>query len=171
MSLYFQEWRKKISNFLAAGIKIKPEGVNLSAKENYACLPEFWSGMTPSDQQQVVDVFGKYDNHYSVKLPQELNRYFQIPFSSIHNISVCVLVSKEHPEKVEFGHGTSVMSADTAVGDSADPDIEADAANIDIHKGLNSFQIVPKLMTCGTSTDMDLFSHMIMHRNRNFNVS
>ena len=76
MSLYFQEWRKKISNFLAAGIKIKPEGVNLSAKENYACLPEFWSGMTPSDQQQVVDVFGKYDNHYSVKLPRELNRSF-----------------------------------------------------------------------------------------------
>ena len=62
------------------------------------------------------------------------------------------------------------MSAATAAGASAATDIEAFAANIDINKGLYSFKIVPELMTCGTSNNMDLFGHMIMHRNINVDV-
>ena len=88
----------------------------------------------------------------------------------MHNIRVCVLASKDNPDIVEFGYGTSATSAATAEVDYVAPDIEATAANIDINRGLGSFQIVPKLMTCGTSTDMYLFSYTIMHTNRNFDA-
>ena len=94
-----------------------------------------------------------------------------MPFSSMHNIRVFVLVAKEHPEIVEFGNGTSATSASTDVGASAAPGIEAAATNIDINKGLESFQIVPNLMTSVNSTNMDFFAHMIMHCNINFDAS
>ena len=89
----------------------------------------------------------------------------------MQNICVCVIVDKEQTEIFEFGHGKSATSAATASGASADPEIKANAADIDINKGLDSFQIVPKSITCGTSTNMDLFATMIMHRNRNFKAS
>ena len=127
--------------------------------------------MTPSDQQQVVGVAGTYGNHYTVKFLQELNSSCQIPFSSVQNIRVCVLVAKEHPEIAEFGHGTSAISAAAAAGASADPDIKAAAANINIKKCLSSFQIVLKSMTSSTSTNMYLFAHMIMHCNENVDKS
>ena len=127
--------------------------------------------MTPYDLHHIVEVIRKYDNHYTFLCLQYLNSSFHIPLSSMHNIHVCVLVAKEHPEIGEFGHGASVMSAYTAVGDYAASDIEAADANIDINKYLDSFQIVPKLMTGSTSTNTDVFAHIILHRNINGNSS
>ena len=62
---------------------------------------------------------------------------------------------------------SAATAAGASTGASAAPDIEAAAANIDINRGLNSFQIVPKLITCCNYTNMDFFTHMITHRNRN----
>ena len=99
----FKEWTDKISGFLEAGSTLKNISSQPSPLEKYALLPKFWWGMTPTGRKQIVNIVAKYgDNSFGLECLDELHESMNIPYTDMDNLRVCVYISNEHLETLDY---------------------------------------------------------------------
>ena len=88
--------------YLQAGEAFYPESVNSSAQEMYCLLPEFWYGMKPDQKKEVQAIFPGYDEIYTPACLRHIHEDFNIPYSNMINICVCLVIDKDHPQTLDW---------------------------------------------------------------------
>ena len=148
----FPEWCERISHFLQGGQSFKSEVV----RDSYALLPSWWHGFLPEQKKRAATIFASHGNSYSVACVQELTgaQGLVLP-AEMHNLRLCLDLAAEDPSHLDRG-----LPEAAAIPEEAE--VVAAQANVDVNKGLVTFQLFPK-KSDGTQlyTGLALFEHMV----------
>ena len=83
----------------------------------FALLPMFWHSMTPSDRKVVMTVVQSHGFHYTAPCLSMLRFECRLPYALMNDVRVCVIVSRENPESLDF----EFEAAASAASDGATP--------------------------------------------------
>jgi hypothetical protein len=155
---------RNIGPHLWAGKAFKDENVNPTAKEKYALLPAFWHGMSPADRRVVMTVLNSHAFKYTPACIRALKEECNLPYSQMNDVRVCVIVSREHPEALDFDSIHNFTLAD----DNEVPHavLESNAAKLSLNSNLFQFMLIPKdAEGMPIIKGEELFHHMCRYQN------
>jgi hypothetical protein len=159
----FPEFCKKISSHLRAGDTFKDDNVEPTAEEKFAVLPSFWHGMTPADRKVVMTVFQSHASQYTTACLKMLHVECKLPYSQMNDVRVCVLVSREHPESLDFDINQVLKVADVEAPGAV---IESKAGKTSLNDNLYHLMLNPKDDAGNAILKGEaLFDHMCRFRN------
>jgi len=166
--LPFPDWCKKIRQFLRAGELFKEENVDATPMQKFNLLPSFWHGMKPAERKVVMTIVSTHGGSFSPDCLQQLHTECRIPYSQLSDLRVCVYISTEHPETIDYDKSDLDPSADDNEKDTNTNIKEATMNVTKQNDGLDHFQLIPKT-TKGKSklAGEDLFKHVVTFRNVN----
>ena len=133
-------------------------------EEKFALLPLFWHAMQPSDRKVVMTIVESHGFHYTAACLWMLRLKCRLAYSQMNDIRVCVIVTREHPETVEFnvaelGVACSVATTPQAV-------VASNANKSSVNNNLKMLMLIPK-NDAGVPLmkGEKLFDHMCRFRN------
>ena len=120
----------------------KGESVDPTLEEKFALLPSFWHAMQPSDRKVVMTIVGSHGFHYTAACLRMLHLECRLAYAQMDDIRVCVIVTPEHHETVEFnvpelGIGCTVATMPQAV-------VASNANKSSVNNNLKMFTLIPK---------------------------
>jgi len=155
---------KKIAGFLRAGKSFKKENFTPSAKDKFALLPTFWHSITPANRKVVMTVVQNHGFHYTAACVLMLRFECRLPYALMNDVCVCVIVSREHPESIDFEFVSVASAASDGVTPQAVVDIYAEKKSV--NDNLKQFMLMPKDKAGDpTLKGNALFDHMCIFRN------
>ena len=109
-------------------------------KRNLRCYHR--SGMQCSDRKVVMTIVGSHGFHYTAACLQMLCLECRLAYAQMNDIRVCVIVTREHPEMIEFnipelGLACSVATMPQAV-------VVSNANKSSVNNNLKMFMLIPK---------------------------
>jgi hypothetical protein len=100
----FQDLCKKISPYLRAGEVYAEENVDPTPLQLFNLLPSFWHGMQPADRRVVTTIMGSHGWRFTPNCIKQIHLECSILYSQMNDLWVCLIITREHPETVEFDH-------------------------------------------------------------------
>jgi hypothetical protein len=138
----FPEFCKKIAGFLRASESFKDESVNPTPKEKFALLPSFWHAMQPSDRKVVMTIVESYGFYYTAACLRVLHLECHLAYSQMNNIRVCVIVTQEHSETVEFN--VAELGVACFVATTPQAVVASNANKSSVNNILKMLMLIPK---------------------------
>ena len=152
-----------IAQYLQAGEAFYPEAVHPSAEEMYRLLPEFWPVMTPDQKKDVQAIFPGHDASYTHLCQLQLHEDCNIPYSNMRNVRVCLVLSKDHPQMLDWQMPEKKNFSTVPISDVEDAQKYVSPLN----SNLDLFQLGPRGSNRKSKlTGAALFAHICFYRRR-----
>ena len=141
-----------------------------SPKENVTptLLPAFWHSMMPADRKVVMTVVQSHGYHYTAVCLEMLRFECRLSYSLMSDVPVCVTVSREHPQSLNFEMLAATAASASEESDGATPQAVANiyTEKKSVNDKLTHFMLIPKDDSGNAIMKGNvLFDHMSTYRN------
>jgi hypothetical protein len=98
--------------------------------------------MQPSDRKVVITIVQSHDFNYTAACLLMLRFECRLTYSQMNNVCVCIIMTREYPETIEFNEGESGVAC--AAGTIPQAVVASNANKSSVNSNLKMLMLIPK---------------------------